>query len=348
MITIEKNPVSQLPHTDLTAPVFGKIHTDHLFIAEYKNGIWHDGKIIPFQHLSLSPFTLALHYAQSVFEGMKAFKTADGRTYVFRPEDHHKRLTRSMQRMCMPEITKSYFLEAVSTFVNLEKEWIPSAPGGALYLRPLVFASEARVGVKIAEEYLFLIMACPTVPMYSKPLSVKVETLYTRAAEGGTGNAKCAGNYGAAFYPTRLAQQEGFDQLIWTDAKTHSFIEESGTMNVFAVINGVLTTPPVSGTILEGITRDTLLSIAKRLNIPTEERKISVEELENGFKNGSITEIFGTGTAAVVIPIQKVSIEGRTYGPEGEYSIMKRLDSALRYIRSGILEDTGNWMVFVD
>lgn len=347
MIHIENCAVSRLPETDMTTPEFGKIPTDHMFIAVYKNGAWQDGKIVPFGNLTLSPFTLALHYAQSVFEGMKAFWSG-GKAMVFRPEAHHERLTKTMDRMCMPTIPRDFFLEAVSSFVSLEKEWIPKVEGGALYLRPLVFASEARVGVKIADEFIFLIMACPSVPMYTKPLSVKVETVFSRAADGGTGDAKCAGNYGAVFYPTQQAKNEGFDQVIWTDAKTHSFIEESGTMNVMMVKNGTLTTPPTSGTILKGITRDSLLTLARNMDIPVEERKISVQELEDGLSDGSITEVFGTGTAAVVIPINKIGIDGKQFSVNGLFETMSKLNKKLTEIRNGSEPDPFGWNVFVN
>jgi branched-chain amino acid aminotransferase len=348
MIQIENCAVSRLAQTDLTAPEFGKIPTDHMFIAYYRNGQWEEGKIIPFGNLLLSPFTLALHYAQSVFEGMKAFRTESGKAVVFRPEAHYNRLSASMERMCMPIMPKELFVNAVSAFVSLEKEWIPTVEGGALYLRPLVFASEARVGVKIADEYIFLIMACPSVPMYAKPLSVKVETSFSRAAEGGTGAAKCAGNYGAVFYPTLEAKHEGFDQVIWTDAKTHSFIEESGTMNVMLVKNGTLTTPPTSGTILQGITRDSLLTIAREMGVRVEERRISVDELKQGLKDGSITEVFGTGTAAVVIPINKIGIQNEQFNIGGSFDTMVKLNRKLSEIRNGSEPDTQGWNVFVN
>lgn len=348
MIQIEKCLNSHLPQADLKAPEFGKTPTDHMFSATYKNGSWQDAKITPFANLSLSPFTLALHYAQSVFEGMKAFRTAQGQTVVFRPEAHHARLTQTMERMCMPPIPKDLFLEAVNTFVSIEKDWIPQVDGGALYLRPLVFASEARVGVKVADEYTFLIMACPSVPMYGNALSVKVETQYSRAAEGGTGSAKCAGNYGASFLPTQLAKKEGFDQVIWTDSKTHGFIEESGTMNIVMVKNGVLTSPPSSGTILDGITRHSLLSLAKEMQMQVEERKISVEELKAGLSDGSISELFGTGTAAVVIPIQKVGIEGESFELKPPFETMNVLNQKLKDIRNGVEKDSFGWNVFVN
>lgn len=348
MIQIENCAVSRLAQTDLSAPEFGKIPTDHMFVAEYKNGAWQEGRIVPFGNLTLSPFTLALHYAQSVFEGMKAFRTGNDRAVVFRPEAHYARLSVSMERMCMPVMPRDFFLEAVSTFTALEKDWIPKTEGGALYLRPLVFASEARVGVKIADEYLFIITACPSVPMYGKPLSVKVETSFSRAAEGGTGFAKCAGNYGAVFYPTLQAKNEGFDQVIWTDAKTHGFIEESGTMNVMLVKNGTLTTPPVSGTILEGITRDSLLTLAKNMDIPVEERRISVQELKEGLTDGSITEVFGTGTAAVVIPINQVGIGGERFRLDNPFELMSALSGKLSDIRNGLAPDVHGWNVFVN
>lgn len=348
MIQIEKCQESRLSQTNLSAPEFGKIPTDHMFMAIYRDGAWQPGKIVPFANLSLSPFTLSLHYAQSVFEGMKAFRVGGEKVMVFRPEAHHARMSSSMERMCMPPLPKEMFLEAVSAFVALEKDWIPPVEGGALYLRPLAFASEARVGVKIADEYIFLIMACPSVPMYNKPLSVKVETSFSRAAEGGTGSAKCAGNYGAVFYPTLQAKNEGYDQVIWTDAKTHSFIEESGTMNVMMVKNGTLTTPPTSGTILQGITRDSLLALAKDMDIPVEERRISVSELQEGLDNGSITEVFGTGTAAVVIPIEKIGIDGKQYRMGDSFETMNRLSNKLLEIRDGSKPDIHGWNVFVN
>lgn len=348
MIEIESCAVSRLPQTDLTAPEFGKIPTDHLFIATYRNGAWEPGKIVPFGNLTLSPFTLALHYAQSVFEGMKAFRMSNGKAVVFRPGAHYERLSVSLERMCMPVIPRELFLEAVNAFVSLEKGWIPETEGGALYLRPLVFASEARVGVKVAEEYLFLIMACPSVPMYTKPLSVKVETVFSRAAEGGTGYAKCAGNYGSVFYPTLEAKHEGYDQVIWTDAKSHRFIEESGTMNVMLVKNGTLTTPPTSGTILKGITRDSLITLAKTMDIPVEERLISIDELREGLTDGSITEVFGTGTAAVVIPIERIGIEGEQFTLNQPFECMGRLNRKLAEIRNGAEPDVYGWNAFVN
>lgn len=348
MIDIEKCKESALSKIDITQVEFGKVSSDHMFVAEYKNGEWQKARIVPFANLTLSPFALALHYAQSVFEGMKAFRTADGRTLVFRPDAHYDRLTQSMERMCMPIIPKQLFLEAVTTFVELEKSWIPPVDGGALYLRPLVFATEARVGVKVSEEYMFLVMASPSKPMYSKALSVKVETAYARAAEGGTGFVKCAGNYGAVFYPTVKAKEEGYDQVIWTDAKSHSYIEESGTMNVMVVKNGIILTPPVSGTILGGITRDSLLALAKEMNIAVEERKIGVSELMDGLSDGSVTEIFGTGTAAVVIPINEVGIAGKRYPVKGTNEVMKTLGERLAAIRSGVEKDIFGWNIFVN
>jgi branched-chain amino acid aminotransferase len=348
MIPIRHNPASKLAVTDISAPEFGKIHTDHLFIAEYKDAQWQQQRIEPFGLLSLSPFALSLHYAQAVFEGMKAFRTKEGKAVVFRPEAHYDRFVKSMERMCIPPMPRELFLEAVNEFVKLEQGWIPHTDGGSLYLRPLIFASEARVGVKIAEEYLFLIMACPSVPMYGKPLRVKMERNYTRAAEGGTGSAKCAGNYGSVFLPTLEARKEGFDQVIWTDAQTHRFIEESGTMNIMMVKQGELITPPASGTILEGITRDSLLTLAGDLGIPVNQRKIEVNELKEGIRNGSVTEIFGTGTAAVVVPIAEVGIDGESFSLRTPPTLMNLLAEKLSGIRNGSETDVFGWNVRVD
>lgn len=348
MIRILHTASSRLPKTDISAPEFGKIPTDHLFISEYKDGQWQNHRIEPFANLSLSPFALALHYAQAVFEGMKAFRTAEGHTVVFRPDMHYDRLVKSMERMCIPPMSRELFMDALTRFVKLEKAWIPSVEGGSLYLRPLVFASEARVGVKIAEEYTFLIMACPSVPMYSKPLKVKVERRYTRAAEGGTGSVKCAGNYGSVFLPTLEAKKEGFDQVIWTDAQSHRFIEEAGTMNIMLVKNGILITPPASGTILEGITRDSLLRLAAHLDIPVQQSKVDVDELKEGIRNGTVTELFGAGTAAVVIPISEVGIDGEMLRLNPPFPVMNRLADKLAAIREGREPDTFGWCNRVD
>jgi branched-chain amino acid aminotransferase len=283
-IPIHKTKDSRLHEVDFENLDFGKYVSDHMFTCHYKNGDWEEPKIVPFQNISLSPTTLALHYGQSIFEGMKAFRMEDGSVNIFRIEKHFERINKSLERMCMPLLPFELFSMALESLVQLDQDWVPSAKGSALYLRPFVFASEARFGVKVSDEYQFIIVAGPVPGLYQKPIKVKVERTFIRAAKGGTGSTKCAGNYGGAFYPTQLAREEGFDQVMWTDAFDHEYIEESGTMNLMFVLNGKLVTPPLSDSILDGVTRDSLVQIAQDLGITVEERRVSVTELISSFK----------------------------------------------------------------
>jgi branched-chain amino acid aminotransferase len=316
-----------------------------MFACTYKNGDWQEPQIMPFQNISLSPTTLALHYGQSIFEGMKAFRMQDGRINIFRIDKHHERLNQSLHRMCMPPVPYDLFVAALHQLVQLDEAWVPDAEGSALYLRPFVFASEARFGVKISNEYKFIIVTGPVPTLYQEPIKVKVERKYIRAAKGGTGYAKCAGNYGGAFYPTQKAREEGFDQVMWTDAFEHEYIEESGTMNLMFVIDEKLITPPLSDSILDGVTRDSLLEIASNLQITIEERPIGVKEMIKAFEEGKITEAFGAGTAAVVAPISTIGIDGILYELPvyTNASIMMELKKELEAIRSGMKEDVNGW-----
>ena len=247
--------------------------------------------------------------------------------------------------MCMPPIPFDLFKSALTELVRTDKDWVPSAKNAALYLRPIVFASEGRFGVKISDEYYFIIVSGPSAMLHQKPVKVKVERQYIRAAKGGTGFAKCAGNYGGAFYPTKKAKEEGFDQIIWTDAFEHEYFEESGTMNLVFVIDDVLVTPPISDSILDGVTRDSLLQIAKQKSIPVEERPIGITEFKNAFEEGRITEAFGVGTAAVVAPISVIGIDGELYQlpPYTKSSLHEQLKQEMEDIRSGKKEDVWNW-----
>ena len=323
---------------------FGTQHTDHMFIAEYKNGSWNRGELKQFQKIHLSPFALCLHYGQTVFEGMKAFRMKDGRLNVFRPEKHFERINSSLTRMQMPDLPKELFLNGVFEVVRADKDWFEKDEDHALYIRPVVIASEERLGVKVSDEYLFIVMASPAGKYFVKPLNVKVETTFTRAFEGGTGYAKCGGNYGAAFYPTHLARVQGFDQVIWTDGINHEYIEESGAMNLMFVVDGVLMTPALSGTILDGITRESMLALAASKGIKIEERKISVTELEQWFRQGRKIEAFGAGTAAVVAPIKSIDIEGNKYSPyTGDDAVMFALKKELNDIKYGVKKDEWGW-----
>ncbi len=344
-ISITPTLSSKINSVDWNNLEFGKYVSDHMFLCTYKNGAWQQPRILPFQNLSLAPTTLALHYGQSIFEGMKAFRMQDGNINIFRVAKHHERLNQSLERMCMPPVPLDLFRSALHELVRLDRAWVPATEHTALYLRPIVFASEARFGVKVSEEYTFLIVSGPAQVLHQKPIKVKVEQHYIRAAPGGTGYAKCAGNYGGAFYPTQKAREEGFDQVIWTDAFQHEYFEESGTMNLMFVIDGKLVTPPLSDSILDGVTRDSLLRIARRLGIPVEERPVGITEFKKAFAEKRITEAFGAGTAAVIAPIAVMAI-GNTPYPLPAYSAQSlhmQLQQELETIRSGKKEDEWRW-----
>lgn len=327
---------------------FGVQPTEHMFISEYKDEEWTKSRIVPFTDLTISPLALCLHYGQTVFEGMKAFQMMDNRINIFRIEKHYERFSKSLERMCMPVVPKELFIEAMHQLVQLDADWVPKDEDGSLYIRPFMIATEERIGVKVSDEYTFMIVCTPAYQYYAKPLKVKVENTYVRAADGGTGSTKCGGNYGGAFYPTRQANNEGFDQVIWTDSKTHEFIEESGTMNVMFFVDNILITPSLSGTILDGITRDSLLTLASESGMTVEVRPISRNELKKVFDAGKRVEAFGAGTAAVVAPIESITIDNKQYNCyTGEDAMMYQLKKKLYEIRKGIVPDTHHWNYIV-
>ncbi len=344
-IPVERISKSRLASVDFNNLGFGTYLSDHMLVADYQDGKWKQPSIVPFGELPMTPAILALHYGQSIFEGMKAFKNKQGDIVIFRIQRHHQRLNRSLERMCMPAISEEMFTESLAAIVATDAKWVPSSEGSALYLRPVVFATESRLGVKISDEYKFVVLTSPVGPYFSKPVRVKVESHYVRAAEGGTGFAKCAGNYGGAFYPTQLAKQEGFDQIIWTDACDHQYIDESGAMNIMFVLDGKLVTPQLTSAILDGVTRDSILTLADDLGMPKEVRKISVAELKAGFEKGTLTEAFGVGTAAVISTIAAINIGGKDYSlpPDSSSSFQQRVKKRLHDIRTGNEPDKYNW-----
>jgi branched-chain amino acid aminotransferase len=344
-IPVQRIAQSRIKEIDFNNLEFGKYIADHMLVADFKDGKWQDPQIVPFADIAMSPAMLSLHYGQSVFEGMKAFWMSNGNINIFRPHKHHARLNRSLDRMCMPVVSEETFLQSLHALVELDKDWIPTSEGSSLYIRPLVFAYEARLGVKVADHFKMIIMNSPVAAYQAKPYRLKVEDKYVRTAEGGTGFAKCAGNYGGAFYPTQLAREEGFDQILWTDHKNHEYIDEVGMMNVMFVINGKLVTPKLTTAILEGVTRDTILTLAKDMGMSIEERRVSLAEIEQGLKNGTVTEAFGSGTAAVVAPIAVINIHGYDHqikeaGPE---SFQLRVKAKLNNIRMGLEPDLHGW-----
>ena len=324
---------------------FGKYLSDHMLVCDYEDREWQQPQLVPFANLSLSPATLALHYGQTVFEGMKAFRMDDGAVNIFRIDRHYDRFVRSLDRMCMAVPPKDIFIEGMTRLIQLDREWAPRKKGAALYIRPFVYASEARCSVKVSEQYRFVIFTTPVEELYARSIRVKVETEYIRAARGGTGFAKCGGNYGGSLYPTKLARQQGYDQVLWTGGNNNGFIEESGMMNVMFVIDNKLVTPPLSDSILDGVTRDSLLTLAADLGYVTEERSVAVGELEKAFRNNTITEAFGTGTAAVVAPIQTIHINGvdLELPAYGEESVHNRIKQKLERIRTGLDNDIYGW-----
>lgn len=344
-IEVRRTNHSKIRDVDFENLEFGKYVADHMLVCDYAAGEWQRPLIVPFANLSINPATLALHYGQTVFEGMKAFRMQDGRINIFRVERHYDRFVRSLERMCMVAPPKDVFIDGLRKLVETDKAWVPKQPGAALYLRPFVYASEAKFGIKISEQYRFIVFSGPVPELYANPIKVKVETNYARAAKGGTGFVKCGGNYGGALYPTKLARQEGYEQVLWTDAKENKFIEESGMMNIMFVINDALVTPPLSDSILDGITRESLLILANGLGYKIEERPVAVEEVEKAFSSRTIREAFGTGTAAVVAPIQTIRINEIDFQLPGynQESISARLKQKLEKIRTGVEEDIHGW-----
>lgn len=316
-----------------------------MFVADYENGEWKNLQIIPYGEISMSPAASALHYGQAIFEGIKAYKQQNGEIVIFRPLNNFERFNISADRMVMPAVPEDIFMQGMVQLINLDREWVPSNEGQSLYIRPFMFATEPVIGVHASETYKFIIITGPTGAYYPKPLKVKIETHYARAVEGGVGYAKTAGNYARSLYPTQQAQKEGFDQLIWTDAKEHAYIEESGTTNVMFVINNVLITPSTRDTILDGVTRKSILALAHAWDMEVEERRVSVAEVITAAQNGSLQEAFGAGTAATIAQIAQIGYEGEVYTlPEpASREFSNKVLKALSDIRYGVIEDKFNW-----
>ena len=348
-IPIDPTSSSRLDVDAVRSGKLTNVPSDHMFLAEFAHNEWRKSRIQGYRPIPMSPLALGMQYAQSVFEGMKAYRFEDDRIGIFRLQRHAQRFNRSLQRMLMPEVPTDMFEAALRTLVDLDRQWVPAGPESTMYIRPYVFATEERVGLKPAEEFLFMVLTAPFKPNFPRPLKVKIERGYVRAAPGGTGAAKCAGNYAAAMYATQIAKDEGYDQVLWTDALTHSTIEESGAMNVMFVVKGALVTPPLSDTILDGVTRDSLLILAREMGLTVEERAVTVQELKDGIASGDVSEAFGCGTAAIVTPIGEIGIDGEDYALKSpDESMMLRLKTALNDIRFGRVEDRHGWMTIVD
>lgn len=346
-IQIDKVRTSKLAKTDFNNLAFGQNMSDHMFTADYEGGEWKDLRVSPYAPLSLNPANATLHYGQSVFEGLKAYKNSKGEILLFRADANQKRLNESAKRMCIPEVPEEIFMEGLRKLLELDRDWVPDKIGASLYIRPFIFATDDYLGIRPSAKYKFMIFTCPVGHYYAKPVTVKVETYYSRAIEGGTGFAKAAGNYAGSLFPALIAQKEGFDQLLWTDGKTHQFIEESGTMNVMFIINGkLITAPTTTGTILKGITRDSVLTLAKNMQMPVEERFLSVSELEEALENNTLEEAFGTGTAATIAHISLINVKEKNYKlPEyPSDSFSNQVLEILEDIKYGKEEDRFGWI----
>jgi branched-chain amino acid aminotransferase len=343
---ITKTDSSRLQDVDFNNLVFGTKFSDHMLVCHFKNGAWQEPEIKPFGKMSFSPALHTLHYGQALFEGQKAYYMEDGRIGIFRPDANAKRLNHSADRMLMPLYPEDWFVEGLKALVDIDKAWVPTTPGHSLYLRPFMFGSSEFVAARPSEEFIFCIICSPVGPYYAGDVKVKIEERYTRAASGGVGSTKCAGNYGGAFYATDQAKKEGYTQVIWTDHKNHELIEESGTMNVGFVVGDTFITPPLSDRILGGITRDSILTLLRENSLlKVEERPVSVEEIIVAAKEGSLKEAFGMGTAAVVSPISVIGYRGedfKVHTPADGYAM--KIKKELNDIRLGVTEDKHGWM----
>jgi branched-chain amino acid aminotransferase len=348
-IKIDRIKKSRVSEYDINNVPFGKCFSDHMFIAEYADGKWQNASIMPYGDVPMSYAMSALHYGQAIFEGMKAYKNDKGEVSLFRPLENFKRMNKSAIRMAMPEIPEEIYMNGLMELIRLDSAWVPSSDTGSLYIRPFLIATDEAIGVKISETYKFVILTCPAGKYYSEPIKVLVETEYFRAVHGGVGFVKAAGNYGRSMYPTKLAQQKGYQQVIWTDSETRQYFEESGTMNVMFVIGDTLLTPGLSDTILDGVTRNTVLTLARDWGMKVEERKVSIKEVFEAIEKGTLKEVFGCGTAATIAQIIGIGHEGKDYAlpPVAERKFSTKVDEVLRNIRKGKAEDKFKWMMKV-
>ena len=341
---ISKVSVSRIHETNFTDLKFGTVFSDHMLICMYRDGKWGELEIKPYGPLDMNPGSQILHYGQAVFEGMKAFKNDSDEVLLFRKEENYRRLNKSAVRLSIPEIPKEIFMNGLDSLLSIDSDWCKKEDGYSLYIRPVIFASSECIKASSSDEFTFIIITSPTTKYYDGEMNVVIEEHYTRSSEGGVGFAKAAGNYAASFYPTKKANAKGFQQVIWTDAKEHQYIEESGTMNIWFRVDNKLITPSLSDSILSGITRDSIITLAKANGIEVEERKIKVSEILESYNKGILKEAFGTGTAVTVNPINSITINNECiYLNEQEDSYSLKLKNLLQGIQKGRLEDVYKW-----
>jgi branched-chain amino acid aminotransferase len=347
-IKITKTARTKINEVDFNNLSFGSVFSDHMLVCDYKNGEWNAPEVVPYQPITLDPSAKIFHYGQSIFEGMKAYKDEQGDVFLFRPLDNFKRLNISAKRLAIPELPEAYFMEGLKTLLDVDKNWIPTTKGSSLYIRPFIFATGKGFHASPADAYKFIIATAPSGAYFAGKVKVLIEEIYSRSANGGVGFAKAGGNYAGQFYPTQLAVSKGYNQVIWTDDHAHEYIEEAGAMNIFVRINDTLITAPTNDRILDGITRKSIIDIAESEGIPVEVRPITVTEVVTAAKDGSLKEMFGAGTAAVVSPICTFGHKGTDYDlPELEQdyaSVLKQRITDIQYNRS---EDPFGWRVSI-
>ena len=348
---IQKTSSSRLGSFDQENYSFGDHFIDHMIICEYDNGKWGEAKLMPYGPLSFSPANMTFNYGQACFEGMKAYKDKDGQVFLFRPRKNFERINKSAKRLAMPEVPEEVFMKGLKVLMDVDRAWIPYGEGRSLYIRPLIFATEEGLKARVAQKYMFAIVASPAKSYYTAPVSVKISDYYSRSASGGVGFAKAAGNYAAAFYPTQMAIEEGYDQIIWTDDATHEYFEESGTMNVFVRINDTIYTPPTSEKILDGITRDSFIQLAKHKGLDIRVEPVAVKTVLEAQKNGTLKEIWGVGTAVVTSVFKAFGYKDQRFelpvlADEDSYALT--LKKALVDIQTNQAEDPFGWRELVE
>jgi branched-chain amino acid aminotransferase len=340
---------SRLADVDLDKLAFGKQFTDHMLEVDFRDGKWQQPEIKPYQPLMMDPSMAALHYGQAIFEGIKAYKDREGRASIFRPHDNFRRFNISAERMEMPTVPEDIFIEGMRRLVKLDNAWIPSRKDHSLYIRPFMFSTDPVIGVKPSDTYKFMVILSPTGPYYAAPMRIYVEEHFVRAVPGGIGYVKAAGNYGAAMYATAQARKQGYDQVLWTDALHHKYVQEIGTMNVFFIIGDSAVTPDLTaGTILAGVTRDSVMTMLEEEGLKIEERAISIEEIADAYKAGILKEVFGTGTAATVSPIKELRYKELVMEFDlSAWTFCPAVKEKLTAIREGLAPDRHDWMFAV-
>lgn len=352
-MTIEIQKATQLKEKpDASTLTFGKVFTDHMLVMEHDEDGWHDAKIVPYGPFAMEPSSMVIHYGQTVFEGMKAYRTPDGKINLFRPEENFKRLNQSCERLCIPKMDEKYLLDTLLELIRLEQDWIPTAPDTSLYIRPFVFANDPHIGVKASTNYIYCVILSPVGPYYAeglKPVKIYVEDEYVRAVKGGMGFAKTAGNYAASLLAGEIAHQKGYSQVLWLDGITHKNVEEVGAMNIFFKFKDELVTPALNGSILGGITRKSIIELARSMGVTVNERTVSIEEIFERNEKGELEEVFGSGTAAVVSPVCELNEKGRIITiNNGEMGpLTSKLYETLTGIQWGRVKDTFGWTMEV-